>query len=338
MKKVTDSIQIDFVLPWVDGSDPEWVEQFNKYVPKENQRSVDVGKERYRDTGLLRYWFRGVEKFAPWVRKIHFITNGQKPSWLNINAEKLHFVKHTDYIPEKYLPVFSSHPIELMMHRIPDLAEQIVYFNDDLFLTAPVKKNFFFKNGLPCDSAILNAFPPDDFVSHVLMNDIEIINRHFSKFSVIKTNCSKWFSLRYGKSLLRTFCLLPWPDFTGFHVTHLPQPFLKSTLDEVWNNEKEILEKTMSHKFRSTNDVNQWLFRFWALCKGEFVPQSPTKWKKYFSFENPCSEICNAIKNQKYKEIVINDCGKNSEEFAFYMEKITEAFEEILPEKSNFEL
>lgn len=333
-----NNFDVDFVIPWVDGSEPEWIKEFNKYAPLEKQVAEDSCKERYRDMGLLRYWFRGVEKFAPWVRKVHFITNGQKPNWLNLNAPKLHWVKHEDYIPKEFLPVFSSHPIELYIHKIPSLAEHFVYFNDDFYLISNIEKEFFFKKCIPCDSAILNVFPPDDFVSHILMNDIEVINKNFSKHSVIKNNFTKWFSLRYGKSLLRTFCLLPWPAFTGFHVTHLPQPFLKSTLDEVWNNEKEILEKTMSHKFRSKNDVNQWLFRFWALCKGEFVPQSPTKWKKYFSFENPCSEICNAIKNQKYKEIVINDCGKNSEEFASYMKKIAKAFEEILPEKSSFEL
>ena len=36
----------------------------------------DDRKERYRDWDLLRYWFRGVERFAPWVRRIHFVTWG----------------------------------------------------------------------------------------------------------------------------------------------------------------------------------------------------------------------------------------------------------------------
>ena len=332
------NLDIDFVIPWVDGSDPEWIKEFNKYAPLEKQLAEDSSKERYRDMGLLRYWFRGVEKFAPWVRKVHFITNGQKPNWLNLNAPKLHWVKHEDYIRAEYLPTFSSHPIEVGMRAIKDLTEHFVYFNDDFYLTSNVEKEFFFKKGLPCDSAILNTFPPDDFVSHILMNDIEIINKNFSKHYIMKKKFLKWFSLSYGKSLVRTFSLLPWPDFTGFHVTHLPQSFLKSTLDEVWEKEKETLEKTMSHKFRGITDVNQWLFRFWALCKGEFIPQSPTKYKKYFSFENSVEEICGAIKNQKYKEIAINDCGKNSENFDFYMKEIAKAFEEILPEKSSFEL
>ena len=136
---------IDFVIPWVDGSDPAWIEEFNKYCP-EDKRIIDASEKRYRDYGLLRYWFRGVEQFAPWVRKVHFVTCGQKPDWLNLSAPKLHGVQHKDYIPQEYLPVFSSHPIELMMHKIPGLAEQIVYFNDDFFLTSPVRKKFFFRN------------------------------------------------------------------------------------------------------------------------------------------------------------------------------------------------
>ena len=332
-----EELKIDFVIPWVNGSDPEWIKEFNKYAPSEKQISLDASEERYRDTGLLKYWFRGVEKFAPWVNKVHFITSGQKPDWLNLDSEKLNWVKHKDYIPTEYLPVFSANPIENMIYRIPELSEKFVYFNDDFFLTAPVKKEFFFKNGKPCDSAVLNAFTPNH-ASHLLVNDIEVINKHFYKREIMKKNYLKWFSLKYGSSLLRTMCLLPWPEFTGIHITHMPQPFLKSTFEEVWKVEKDILELTMTHRFRDISDVNQWLFRFWALCKGDFVPQHPFKGKKYYSFDYPCNEICSAIRMQKYKEIVINDCGKNANNFDFYMQEIAKAFEEILPEKSSFEL
>ncbi|MBQ6357217.1 MAG: capsule biosynthesis protein CapK, partial [Solobacterium sp.] len=38
---------------------------------------------RFKDWGLFKYWFRGVEKFAPWVNKIYFITWGHVPTWLD---------------------------------------------------------------------------------------------------------------------------------------------------------------------------------------------------------------------------------------------------------------
>ncbi len=65
------SNSIDIVIPWVNGSDPLWQNDFKKYYS--NQRGLDARIQRYRDNGLLRFWFRGLEKNAPWIRKIHFI-------------------------------------------------------------------------------------------------------------------------------------------------------------------------------------------------------------------------------------------------------------------------
>ena len=96
---------IDFVVTWVDNSDPQWQNEFEQYKT-DTVANEENSHIRYSEHGLLRYWFRGVEKFAPWVRKIHFVTNGQYPAWLNLNNSKLHFVRHSDYIDSKYLPLF----------------------------------------------------------------------------------------------------------------------------------------------------------------------------------------------------------------------------------------
>lgn len=34
----------------------------------------------YREWGTFKYWFRGVEKFAPWVNKVYLVTDNQKSS------------------------------------------------------------------------------------------------------------------------------------------------------------------------------------------------------------------------------------------------------------------
>lgn len=327
---------IDFVVPWVDGSAPEWIREFNKYVPKENQREIDSSEQRFRDYGLLRYWFRGVEKFAPWVRTVHFITNGQKPDWLNLDAQKLHWVKHSAYIPQEYLPVFSSHPIELMMHKIPGLAEKIVYFNDDLFLTRPVRKNFFFKKGLPCDSAVMNAEAGSGtLMTAILFNDLDIINKKFNKRKTIARHFFKWFNLKYGSSFFRNVCLIPWPRFTGFIQPHFAQAFKKSMIEEVWNEFGDVLHQTCRERFRSVNDVNQWLFREWQFCKGEFHPVHPFRGKCFFSIDDDIDTIVSGIEKQKYFEIVLNDSDEN--DYEDRIERIKAAFEKILPEKSSFE-
>ena len=136
--------EIDFVITWVDGSDDRW--QKEKQETRKHLgivADVDDRKERYRDWDNLQYWFRGVEKYALWVRKIHFVTWGHLPKWLNTDHPKLRVVNHEDFIPREYRPTFNSHTIEWNLHRIPDLAEQFVYFNDDMFLTNQVYEEDF---------------------------------------------------------------------------------------------------------------------------------------------------------------------------------------------------
>lgn len=193
-------MDIDFVIPWVDGGDSRWVAARNLYSDK------PVSEAQYRDWNILRYWFRAVERFAPWVRTIHFVTFDQVPEWLNTDHEKIHLVDHKDYIPEAYLPTFSSHVIELNFHRIEGLAEHFVYFNDDMFLGAPVEETDFFVDGKPCESPIMSALTPsvvgDPFV-HYLCNNLCVINSHFSKRSTMKRHFKKWFSPLYGKLLMK---------------------------------------------------------------------------------------------------------------------------------------
>lgn len=43
---------IDFVVPWVDGTDPKWQSEFKKYKGDETLFS-DATDKRYRDWGLF---------------------------------------------------------------------------------------------------------------------------------------------------------------------------------------------------------------------------------------------------------------------------------------------
>ena len=58
--------KIDFVMIWVDGNDPEWRKEKDKYSNNVDN-NTDNREARFRDWDNLQYWFRGVEKFAPWV-------------------------------------------------------------------------------------------------------------------------------------------------------------------------------------------------------------------------------------------------------------------------------
>lgn len=327
------SDRIDIVIPWVDGTDPEWVAKKEKYKASTLE---DDRINRYRDWGLLKYWFRGIEKNAPWVGKIHFITCGHLPPWLNTENPKLNFVKHSDYIPEKYLPVFSSHPIEMNIHRIKGLPEHFIYFNDDTYLISPVSPEFFFKNGLPCDTV---KEVPLRFnvggIDHIIGNDMAIINKHFKKKETIKKNRKQWFSLRTPAATLKNLYMLPVGGFSAFDNPHIPSPCLRSTLETIWEREPDILDLTSSHKFRNNSDVNQWLIRYWQYCEGRFY-QSGKKKGRFFSIGKDDTEIKKAIEGRTLKLICLSDDDVSLD---FEKEKafLAGLFEKMFPEKSSFE-
>ena len=327
--------KIDFVLTWVDGSDSEWQKERDKYDINKAPGNKVV---HYRDFGTLKYWFRAVEKYAPWVNRIHFVTCGQTPEWLNVNHPKLNLVSHADYMPAEYVPTFSANPIELNFHRISGLAEQFVYFNDDTFLSAPVKEEDFFVNGLPCDSAAFAALIPSvkgEVITHILFNDLLLLNANFNKRSCLKGNYGKWFNPKYGKDNIKNLYYLPIGKFSGFVNPHLPNAFLKSTYEEVWDAEGEYLDKVCRNRFRTKEDVNQYLIRYWRLAKGEFVPRS-NKIGACYELGSDNQSIEAVLKNRSMKLLCINDCAA-LEDFEQQQQWMCDMFEKIFKEKSSFE-
>ena len=142
-------MDIDFVITWVDMNDAQWQKDFATHSGKIDNNTNEFSEARFREYGLLKYWFRGVEKFAPWVRKIHFVTCGQRPEWLNTHHPQLHLVNHEDYIPTSFLPCFNSSLIEIYLHKIEGLSEHFVYFNDDFFIISPITPERFFTTDCP---------------------------------------------------------------------------------------------------------------------------------------------------------------------------------------------
>lgn len=329
---------IDIVVAWVDGSDPEWVKLKQQYS-NSNDDNVDERVSRYRNLDIFRYWFRGIEAFAPWVHRIHFVTWGHVPKWLNVNHEKLNIVRHTDFIPRKYLPTFSSHPIELNFHRIPELSEQFIYFNDDMFLIKKTLKHDFFVNGKPCDAGILapHCYDEDEMWVLTPFVNIGVINKHFDMKTVIKRNKSLWFNSRYGKFNLTNLILSNCPRFPGIKQDHLPTSFLKKTFTEVWSFEEKSLDTTCQHKFREKLDINQWLFKEWQIVEGNFCPRSPKIGNSFGFISEPIQDVCSYIEKQKGKMICINDNDIPEERFHVYSKMLVDSFDKILEKKSSFE-
>ncbi len=326
--------KIDFILTWVDGDDPQWQEQRRRYDPNFNAS----GAAHYRDYGTLRYWFRAVEKYAPWVNRIHFVTCGQKPAWLDETHPKLHLVDHADFMPAECLPTFSINPIELCFHRIEGLAEQFVYFNDDTFLAAPTVPEDFFKNGLPCDSFALSALVPsvkNEVITYILFNDLLLLNANVNKRQEMKRHLSKWLSPRFGKDILRNLYYLPIGKFSGFVNPHLPNSFLKSTYEAVWAAEEETLSAVCRNRFRTKEDVNQYLMRYWQLAQGRFVPRSK-KAGDCFVLGQDDPRIRAALQGGRTKLLCVND-DPTAPDIEAQVQGLIRLFDDLLTERSSFE-
>lgn len=329
-------MDIDFVITWVDMNDPKWQADFSKYSGRKENTKNGVSEARFRDNGFLRYWFRGVEKFAPWVRRIHFVTSGQKPEWLDESNPKINLVNHKDYIPEEFLPTYNSVVIERYIHRIPGLADHFVYFNDDFYIINTIAPTRFFRNGMPCDIAAFLYNPSWSQWYKRIKNNLKIINRHFDKREVMRRDRDKWFHKSYGSKARWNYLLKPYGKFITLRTPHNAQPYLKSTFEEVWAAAGKELTETSVNRFRALNDLTPELFRTWQICRGNFEPYNTYSDTKMFPLMVRPRQAVRAIYNQSYSLICLND-NVHIRNYDRVMADIRAAFESILPEKSGFE-
>lgn len=339
-------MDIDVVIPWVDPSDKAWIESKNKYLGIEDLNKIDNSNNRFRDWKNFKYVFRGIDKFMPWVHKIYLVTCGQTPDWMkkNLDDDKLVLVNHKDYIPEKYLPTFNVNPIELNLHRIKGLSEHFIYMNDDYFIINETKPDDFFVDGLPCDYALEDPITPNhkDVFNDILINNMILLNSRYDRREVLKKQRKKFYSLCDKKAFLTNMCLRPLKrnDFFGLHYSHLATNILKSTMEKLWDENYETLDKTSANKFRNSDDVNQFIIKNEQYVTGKFHPYNVNKFGKAIhlddSVDGAVDELCDVITNSNYKMVCINDF--NIVDFDRTREKVNRALDIILPKPSRWEV
>ena len=113
-KQLCQHVPIDVVYTWVNGSDPSFISELNKHVLVTSENSAP---SRFSDKDELRYSLRSLEMYAPWVRKVYIVTNGQIPSWLDMDNPRVSLIAHEDIFTNlSHLPTFSSPAIETHIH------------------------------------------------------------------------------------------------------------------------------------------------------------------------------------------------------------------------------
>ena len=345
-KKQEIDYPIDFVVTWVDGSDPEWIKNRELFI-SEMTNVEDNSAARYRDWGTLRYWFRAVEKYAPWVRKVFFVTCGQKPEWLDLSYEKVVFIQHKDFIPEEYLPTFNSRTIEMNLWRINGLSEHFIYFNDDVFLNRPVTPDNFYKNGHPklCSVAIPFHFhiPNSGNVwKRPLLNDIGIINDTFDIRQVIQKYPEKFFSYKYGRKAKYNLRIYADGFLTGMYYTHSPDAYLKSAFAEIWSAQSELMNNSCSYRFRNGNQVTVLLPMLWIMFQGNYDPVEPGYYGTTIDLNSKTIKRIAEVMQSEAKAVCLNDSQNTDAEDEETLQMIYVELHRVLkikfPNRSMFEL
>ena len=82
-------------------------------------------------------------------------------------------------------------------------------------------------------------------------------------------------------------------------------------------------------------DVNQYIFRYWRLLKGEFTPAKPNS--KYMTIgEDTAESIGSVLSSTKYKVVCVND-DPMSCDFETEMKKMQEIFNEKFADSCSYE-
>ncbi|MFZ2237310.1 MAG: Stealth CR1 domain-containing protein [Dokdonella sp.] len=146
---------IDAVITWVDGNDPVHRRKLDGTLEKLGlSRPSSAHNTRFNDAGEIDYCITSILRFAPWFRRIHIVCDAQVPAIVERlrasgHADRFNIVDHREIFRgyEQHLPTFNSRSIISMLWRIEDLADDFVYFNDDMMLLRDVSPDDFFRDG-----------------------------------------------------------------------------------------------------------------------------------------------------------------------------------------------
>ena len=239
---------IDVVITWVDGNDPLLAAKRQQFL-KEDVASDAKLATRFASNDEIYFAIASVLKYLPDCGKIYVVTDQQQPAFLSAfasegicSAGKIEVIDHTVLFQgyTDYLPVFNSLSIETMLWNIPNLSNQFIYLNDDVFLNAPVRAE-------------------DCFV-----DDKVVIYGHWKSNLLLKTKYlfRKFLNRTFGKVLQPRFTIAQMlsADLVGlnqhYELDHRPHFVQVDILRHYFKHNQDLLNKQIGFKFR---DFNQFL-------------------------------------------------------------------------------
>lgn len=291
---------MDIVITYVNGLDPLWQKDYEAHT------SIPVLTKRFRDWGTLRYLMRGIEVNMPFIRKVHLVVarDSQVPKW--VNRDEVNVVLHEDIIPAEFLPTFNCNPIEMHLHRIKDLDEQYMYFNDDVFPMLPCKPTDLFVDG----KGVLG------------------MSRHLLSLDMFKKICR-------NSDVVARKALGKRPQITFLRPQHVCTPMLRSECCELYESVEQDIRSSIS-KTRTAKNISQYLFLNYMYLKGKLINRRLSK--RHFSLGiTSVEKLRKFITNPDRMFTCINDVQLSEERYEELRRVLIESFDTRFPNKSKFE-
>lgn len=298
---------MDLVLPYVNSADTQWQRELLKHTKTAVSSNSSV---RFRSWGTLRYLFRSVAKYLPFVDRIVLIvaSPAQVPVWVNPNNVRI--VYHKDFIPAKYLPTFNSCTIESFLFNIEGLSEKFIYANDDMFVINPCEESDFFTDNKP--------------------NLKFVIHEKYSSNAIFRNQC------RSGLDLITK--LLDKPEYDPGYIIrpyHITQSMTSDCLQKV----KQLCENDIGNTvspLRLPTNVNQYIYAYYQYFTDNYADKI-VNYKYYEITDKNMKEIRDTVLNSTYKLVCLNDSSKVSL-YADARKRILSIFKEKFPDRCSYEL
>ena len=311
---------IDAVYTWVDGSDPAWRTRKlralheNGWVAGTNEQAANDSRFHSRDE--LRYSLRSLHAYAPWIRHVYLVTDGQTPAWLDTTRSDLTVVDHREIFGDTgRLPTFNSQAIESRLHRIPGLAEHFLYLNDDVFLGRPVAPELFFTPG-----GLTRFFPSGALVGSAPRTPADTPADSAGK------NNRQLIQSAFGRVLTRK-------------MKHTPHPSRRSVLAEIEQRFAGEVEATAAHQFRHPDDIAllSSLQQYYAYLTGRAAPGQISY--LYTDLADPATpfHLARLLHRRHLDAFCLNDTASGPDAMAEQAAMLADFLPAFLPTPSRWE-
>ncbi|THA23876.1 sugar phosphotransferase [Streptomyces sp. RKND-216] len=308
---------VDVVYTWVDGEEPAMRRKRAHYKGLGTADILDkeVNASRYTSHDELKYSLRSLQMHADFVRHVYVVTDGQKPDWLDDEADGITVVDHRDIFPADVLPVFNSHAIETRLHHIPGLSDHYLYFNDDVFVGRRVTPEHFFHGSgamrVPVSPLKIGVGKP---------HAEETATNSASK------NVRRLIRQRFGRITTNNFM-------------HTPLPQQRETLRELEQMFAEDVARTTATRFRSPQDIAMTapLLYQYALLTGKGCAASFNFRYVNISREDADRRLDDLRRRRRFDFFCLNDVDVPAEERDAVLGRMHAFLEDYFPFPSTFE-